>query len=55
MIKWIGDSFEWFAERVPHIPRPFNQLWEALGRTDPQAPLDDVDKGGEDDAPGSSH
>ena len=44
MIKWIGDFFEWFADRVPHIPRPFNQLWEALGRTDPQAPpADDGD------------
>ena len=29
---------------APHIPRPFNQLWEALGRTDPQAPpADDGD------------
>ena len=51
MIKWIGDFFEWFADRVPHIPRPFNQLWEALGRTDPQAP---PGEGGESDASSSS-
>ena len=51
MIKWIGDFFEWFVDRVPHIPRPFNQLWEALGRTDPQAP---PGEGGESDASNSS-
>lgn len=38
MFKWLGEFFEDFADRAPHIPRPFNQLWEALGRTDPPAP-----------------
>ncbi len=44
MFKWLGDFFENFADRAPHIPRPFNQLWEALGRTDQQTPpADDED------------
>ena len=51
MLKKLGDFFEYFAHHAPHIPRPFNQLWEALGRTDPQAPLDD---GGDNDVSSSS-
>ena len=51
MLKWLGEFFENFANRAPHIPRPFNQLWEALGRTDPQAP---PGEGGESDASSSS-
>jgi hypothetical protein len=51
MFKWLGEFFEDFADRAPHIPRPFNQLWEALGRTDPQAPSGES---GDSEASGSS-
>ena len=51
MFKWLGEFFEDFADRAPHIPRPFNQLWEALGRTEPQDPPGD---GGEDDSSSGS-
>ncbi len=51
MLKKLGDFFEYFAHHAPHIPRPFNQLWEALGRTDQQAPPRD---GEENDASDTS-
>lgn len=46
MLKKLGDFFEYFAHHAPHIPRPFNQLWEALGRTEQQAPPDDGEENG---------
>ena len=34
MFNWLGNFLETLADRAPDIPRPFNGLWEALGRGD---------------------
>jgi len=41
MFNWFGNFLETLAHRAPDIPRPFNALWEAMGREDKPPSQDD--------------